>query len=417
MRIAQVPAITWVDEELARKPGCANAPGPPHVEAQILKCLDSEAGPLGELAIFDLAPHARQASLATDRLQEVPSFPGTRITPGEPGADRQASAGPERPVGLVEEMLLFSHMLGALDGDNMVKARGLEAVVEPIPLATRISAAFCTPIQTCPMASIRWTPWPRRRAIGATRISELPIIRNPPITGGLSVEEIAEQHAAIDRLNAGYGGGFRVFKGIESDILLDGALDYPDEVLQRFDFVVASVHSRFRLDRKTQTARIIRAVENPYTTILGHMTGRQLLRRPGYEVDIEEILAACATHGVAVEINANPWRLELDWRWHDRALERGCMMSINPDAHSTDEIDHTHWGVEMARKGGVPKERILNCLNLPRFAAFLAERLRRAANGHAPPAKPADARLRPNAGPKATPLKMPGREARRRGAN
>ena len=192
--------------------------------------------------------------------------------------------------------------------------------------------------------------------------------------GGLSVEEIAEQHAAIDRLNASYGGSFRIFKGIESDILLDGALDYPDEVLQRFDFVVASVHSRFRLDRKTQTERIIRAVENPYTTILGHMTGRQLLRRPGYEVDIEEILAACATHGVAVEINANPWRLDLDWRWHERALERGCMMSINPDAHSTDEIDHTHWGVEMARKGGVPKERVLNCLNLSRFAAFLAAR-------------------------------------------
>jgi hypothetical protein len=107
----------------------------------------------------------------------------------------------------------------------------------------------------------------------------------------------------------------------------------------------------------------------------------------------------------------------LDWRWHERALERGCTMSINPDAHSTDEIDHTHWGVEMARKGGVPKERVLNCLDLPRFAAFLAERRRRAANGHAPPAKPADARLRSNAGPKATPLKMPGHEARRRGAN
>jgi len=232
--------------------------------------------------------------------------------------------------------------------------------------------------------------------------------------GGLSVEEIAEQHAAIDRLNAGYGGSFRVFKGIESDILLDGALDYPDEVLQRFDFVVASVHSRFRLDRKTQTERIIRAVENPYTTILGHMTGRQLLRRPGYEVDIEEILAACARHGVAVEINANPWRLDLDWRWHDRALERGCMMSINPDAHSTDEIDHTHRGVGMARKGGVPKERVLNCLDLPRFAAFLADRLRRAANGHAPPPKPADASLRPNAGPKATHLKS--RDTRQEGA-
>jgi DNA polymerase (family X) len=175
--------------------------------------------------------------------------------------------------------------------------------------------------------------------------------------GGLSVEEVNQQHRAIDRLNKSYGKDFRILKGIESDILADGSLDYPDDVLARFDFVVASVHSRFKLDPKIQTDRIIRAVANPYTTILGHMTGRQLLRRPGYEVDIERIVEACAVHGVAVEINANPWRLDLDWRWHQRALELGCIMSINPDAHSTREIDLTHWGVEMARKGGPRKPR------------------------------------------------------------
>jgi len=107
------------------------------------------------------------------------------------------------------------------------------------------------------------------------------------------------------------------------------------------------------------------------------MTGRLLLRRPGYEVDIEPVLSACAKHGVSVEINANPWRLDLDWRWHQRALELGCLMSINPDAHSTDEIDLTHWGVEMARKGGVPEERVINCLDLPAFAALLKDRSRR----------------------------------------
>jgi DNA polymerase (family 10) len=122
----------------------------------------------------------------------------------------------------------------------------------------------------------------------------------------LSVEEIEAQHAEIDRLNKRYGKSFRILKGIESDILADGTLDYPDEVLGRFDFVIASVHGRFKLNRQTQTQRIIRAVQNPFTTILGHMTGRQLLRRPGYEVDVEAILAACAEHGVAVEINANP---------------------------------------------------------------------------------------------------------------
>ena len=192
--------------------------------------------------------------------------------------------------------------------------------------------------------------------------------------GGLSVEEIAQQHRAIDALNKRLGKDFHVFKGIESDILADGSLDYPDDVLARFDFVVASVHSRFKLDKKPQTDRILRAIAHPRTTILGHMTGRQLLRRPGYDVDIEKILKACAKQGVAVEINANPWRLDLDWRWHSRALELGCMMSINPDAHSTGEIDLTHWGVEMARKGGVSANRVLNCLPLASFTRFLQQR-------------------------------------------
>ena len=153
--------------------------------------------------------------------------------------------------------------------------------------------------------------------------------------GGLSAQEIEEQHAEADRLNATFGTGFRIFKGIESDILADGSLDYPDDVLRRFDFIVASVHGQFRLDIKAQTQRIIRAVANPFVTILGHMTGRQLLRRAGYDIDVDHILAACAKHGVAVEINANPWRLDLDWRYLQRGLELGCMFSIDPDAHDT----------------------------------------------------------------------------------
>jgi DNA polymerase (family 10) len=192
--------------------------------------------------------------------------------------------------------------------------------------------------------------------------------------GGLSLDEIEEQQGEADRLNKTYGGKFRILKGIESDILPDGSLDYPDDVLRRFDFIVASVHGQFRKDKKEQTDRILRAVGNPFVTVLGHMTGRQLLRRPGYDVDIEKILAACAKCRVAVEINANPWRLDLDWRWHARALELGCMMSINPDAHSTSEIDLTHWGVEMARKGRVPPERVLNALDLPTLTEWLRAR-------------------------------------------
>jgi DNA polymerase (family 10) len=134
------------------------------------------------------------------------------------------------------------------------------------------------------------------------------------------------------------------------------------------------VHSKFRLGEASQTARIVRAVSNPFTTILGHMTGRQLLRRPGYEVNIDAVLQACVRYVVAVEINANPWRLDLDWRWHRRALELGCTMSINPDAHAISEIGFVRWGVEMARKGGVPKSRVLNCMDLPSLTRFLARR-------------------------------------------
>jgi DNA polymerase (family 10) len=192
--------------------------------------------------------------------------------------------------------------------------------------------------------------------------------------GGLKPDEVPAQQKQIDKLNKTLGKNFHVFKGIESDILGDGSLDYPDDILQTFDLVIASVHSKFRMGKKEQTDRIVKAIENPYTTILGHVTGRQLLKRPGYEVDMERILKACAQHGVAIEINAHPWRLDMDWRWCERALELGCLFSIDPDAHSTDEIDNLQWGVLMARKGGVPKERVINALDLAHFKAHLEAR-------------------------------------------
>jgi DNA polymerase (family X) len=194
--------------------------------------------------------------------------------------------------------------------------------------------------------------------------------------GGLSLEQIVEQHREADRLNRKFGKEFRILKGIESDILADGSLDYSDDVLDRFDFVVASIHGRFKLDRKAQTERLLRAISNRHTTIIGHMTGRQLQRRPGYEIEIEKVLRACAKHDVAVEINAHPWRLDLDWRWHQAALDFGCMMSINPDAHSIRELDNMHWGVEMARKGGVPPDRVLNAMSLAGILCYLKHRRR-----------------------------------------
>jgi len=194
--------------------------------------------------------------------------------------------------------------------------------------------------------------------------------------GGLSVEQIKEQHREADRLNKKFRQRFRILKGIESDILTDGSLDYADDVLATFDFVVASIHSGFKKDRKAQTERLLRVIANRYTTIIGHMTGRQLQRRPGYDVDVEKLLRACAKHDVVVEINAHPWRLDLDWRWHQAALEFGCMMSIDPDAHSIRELDHMHWGVEMARKGGVPPDRVLNAMPIGELTRYLKQKRR-----------------------------------------
>jgi DNA polymerase (family 10) len=231
--------------------------------------------------------------------------------------------------------------------------------------------------------------------------------------GGLSIDQIQRQHAEIDRLNADFDGRFRIFKGIESDILPDGSLDYPDDVLRQFDFIVASIHGQFRMDREQQTERLLLAVANPFVTILGHMTGRQLLRRPGYDVDVEKVLEACANHGVAVEINANPWRLDLDWRWHQRALELGCMFSINPDAHSIAELDLMRWGLAMARKGGVSPARVLNALDLRGFSQWLEQRKRGSAPervGFRPGrARPPAARRQP---PTAQPQKYSARRAR-----
>ncbi|MBV9726680.1 MAG: DNA polymerase/3'-5' exonuclease PolX [Gammaproteobacteria bacterium] len=196
---------------------------------------------------------------------------------------------------------------------------------------------------------------------------------------GLTVPEVLAQQREIEQVNQRCGSRFHVFRGIESDILADGALDYSEDVLSSFDLIIASVHSRFRMNREEQTARILKAIANPHTTILGHLTGRLLLKRAGYDLDMDAVLTACAAHGVAVEINANPWRLDLDWRWCERAVQLGCLLSINPDAHSTDEIDNMKWGVLMARKGMVPKDRVLNVLPREKFEEHLSERKRRAA--------------------------------------
>ena len=198
--------------------------------------------------------------------------------------------------------------------------------------------------------------------------------RSAHYAGGLSIDELSAQGEEAKRLNARYRGRFRILRGTESDILPDGSLDYPDEVLAGLDFVVASIHGQFRMNKEAQTERLVRAAANPFTTIIGHMTGRLLLHRKGYDIDVEKVLAACAAYNVAIEINANPWRLDLDWRWHGKALELGCMFSINPDAHSVRELDLVRWGIAQARKGGIPKERVLNCMGRRELEDFLKRR-------------------------------------------
>jgi DNA polymerase (family 10) len=180
---------------------------------------------------------------------------------------------------------------------------------------------------------------------------------------GLSIERVLQQQEEIDHLNKKLEG-FHIFKGIESDILNDGSLDYPEEVLKKFDFIVASVHSNLKMDEKKATERLIKAIENPYTTILGHPTGRLLLSRNGYSIDYKKVIDACADNKVIIEINANPLRLDLDWRWHRYALDKGVMLSINPDAHRIDGFLDMHYGVLVGRKGGLTKNMCLNALSL-----------------------------------------------------
>lgn len=201
--------------------------------------------------------------------------------------------------------------------------------------------------------------------------------RSAGYAGGLSIDRVRAQHAEIDALNAKMAP-FRIFKGIESDILADGSLDYPDEVLATFDFVIASVHSGLNMDEEKATQRLIKAIENPYTTMLGHPTGRLLLMRKGYPINHRAVIDACAAHGVSIEINANPSRLDLDWTWVPYALEKGVMLSINPDAHRMAGYEDTWWGVDAGRKGGLTADRCLNTFHLADIEAWFQQKKKRA---------------------------------------
>ena len=218
----------------------------------------------------------------------------------------------------------------------------------------------------------------RARSMGLSYFGICDHSRSLVIANGLSVERVQSQQEEISALNAAYrensGQPFKIFSGIESDILADGSLDYPDEVLASFDFIVASIHTRMNMDEDEATERIIKAVENEYTSILGHPTGRILLVREGYPINYTRVFDACAANNVAIELNANPYRLDLDWRWIREATRRGIYISINPDAHAMDGLADTQWGVEIARKGWLSPDQCLNAMSLESFELWLASR-------------------------------------------
>jgi DNA polymerase (family 10) len=189
---------------------------------------------------------------------------------------------------------------------------------------------------------------------------------------GLSEVRIREQHTYIDELNKKFHP-FKIFKSIECDILGDGSLDYETDVLKTFDLVITSIHSNLDMDEEKAMMRLMGAITHPYTTILGHMTGRLLTRRKGYPVDHKKIIDACVAHDVAIEINASPSRLDMDWRWIDYAVEKGALLSINPDAHSLEEFAYVKYGTLVAQKGALPAAKNLSSFSLAAFEAFLLE--------------------------------------------
>ena len=187
---------------------------------------------------------------------------------------------------------------------------------------------------------------------------------------GLTEERIKEQHRYVDELNQKLAP-FKIFKSIESDILNDGNLDYSDNILSTFDLVIASVHSNLKMAEDKAMMRLLNAIENPHTTILGHMTGRLLLSRPGYPVNHEKIIDACAKNNVVIELNAHPRRLDIDWRWIKYALEKNVLISIDPDAHHIDGYNDVKYGTLAAQKAGLTKEKNLSSFSLQQFEAFL----------------------------------------------
>jgi DNA polymerase (family 10) len=199
--------------------------------------------------------------------------------------------------------------------------------------------------------------------------------RSAAYANGLPVERVLQQQREVEALNTELSP-FRIFWGIESDILADGSLDYEPEILERFDFVIASVHSRFSMSRDEMTRRIVNAVKNPYTSILGHPSGRLLLRRGAYELDLAEVIKVAGAEGKAIECNCDPHRLDLDSNFHQMARQQGVLIPLSPDAHSTESLDYLRYGLMQARRARLGKGDVLNCRGVAELQSWFRARVR-----------------------------------------
>lgn len=252
---------------------------------------------------------------------------------------REGEGEVERAVaGTLPDLVAFEDLLGVLH-NHTTDSDGVATVAEMAAAARDLGWSFFGVADHSPVASY---------------------------ANGVSAERLRDQWRRIDELNASMQD-FRIVKGIEADILTDGSLDIPEGCEEELEYVVASVHSAFRLAEEVQTERLVKAVSHPACRVLGHPTGRLLLARPGYAVDLDRVLSACAENGVAVEVNASPYRLDLDWRWARRAFDLGLKLAVNPDAHSTEALDHVRWGVAVARKAGATKADLINCGPIEEF--------------------------------------------------
>jgi DNA polymerase (family 10) len=214
------------------------------------------------------------------------------------------------------------------------------------------------------------------RALGFTYLGIADHSQSLTVASGLTPQRVRHQQAEIDRVNARLPG-IKLFKGTECDILADGRLDFDDALLASFDYVVASVHSQFNLSIAEMTARIIRAISHPRVTMLGHATGRLLLRRDSYKVDLEAVLQAAAKHGTLIEINAHPQRLDIDWIHCKRAKALGVQLVINPDAHRVEDLGYVRFGIDVARRGWLEKKDLFNTQSEAQVTAALLARAQR----------------------------------------